>query len=147
EAADMFAAVAPGAGGIVITDCQPSRPVSVLALHGDADPIVNYGTSYKPSLDAIAAADGCTTETIPATQPMSTDEATCITYSGCWTGIEVTGCPVASGGHGWFGDETCGTGDTSGIGTTVVGNNSQSFDNTDAAWAFLKRFALPEPTP
>jgi polyhydroxybutyrate depolymerase len=138
EAADVFAAVAPGAGGVVVESCKPSRPISVLAIHGDADPIVNYGRSYTHGLDTLAAGNQCSTMTAAASDPPSTDEASCITYTGCPGGIEVSGCTIASGGHCWFGDPTCGTG--AAVGTVIVGNNSKSFNNTDAAWAFLKRF-------
>ena len=140
EAADVFAAVAPGAGGVIVEACTPSRPVPVLAVHGDADPIVNYGRSYKDGLDKLALANKCSATSMPATDPSSTDEATCITYAGCPSGVEVSGCTIAGGGHCWFGDATCGTG--AAVGTVIVGNNSKTFNNTDAAWAFLKRFSL-----
>ncbi len=37
EAADLFAAVAPVAGALNLELCEPSEPVSVLAIHGTAD--------------------------------------------------------------------------------------------------------------
>lgn len=57
EAADMFAAVAPVAGKVGIPNCQPSRPMPVMAFHGTADPLVGYDTG---------ALSG---ETPPATEP------------------------------------------------------------------------------
>jgi polyhydroxybutyrate depolymerase len=140
EAADLFAAVAPGAGGVIVDTCTPSRPVPIFAIHGDADPIVDYGRSYLDGLNKFAAANKCSTTSMPATDPASTDEATCITYTGCPSGVEVSGCTIAGGGHCWFGDATCGTG--AAIGTIFVGNNSKAFNNTDAVWNFLKRFSI-----
>ena len=152
EAADIFAAIAPVAGGVGIkevsafgtnqnpdfTKCAPSEPVAVLAVHGEADPIVPYAI-MKPSLEQFARANGCQTTTQPATQPASAGQSTCITYAGCKDGVEVTGCSVKSGGHCWFGDPSCGTG-APGIGNAFVGNNSKDIDTSDAVWKFVSRF-------
>jgi polyhydroxybutyrate depolymerase len=151
EAADLFVAIAPLAGSIGTKElgaigtnadpdfktCTPSKPIAVLAMHGDADPIVPYA-GQKKSLDHFAKANGCSLTTKPASQPLSAGDTTCVTYEGC-TGVEVTGCTVAKGGHCWFGDASCGTG-APGIGNLFVGNNSKSFVATDAAWDFLSRF-------
>jgi polyhydroxybutyrate depolymerase len=152
EAADLFAAIAPLAGSIGTKElaaigtnddpdfksCAPSRPIPVLAMHGDADGIVPYG-GLKTSLDHFAKANGCSASTVPAMQPASGGDTTCVTYSGCPSGVEVTGCTVKAGGHCWFGDPGCGTG-APGIGNLFVGNNSNFLKATDAAWDFLKRF-------
>ncbi|HKU41542.1 MAG TPA: PHB depolymerase family esterase, partial [Polyangiales bacterium] len=66
EASDIFAAVAPGSGAIGIDDigggttadgefeaCKPTQKVSVLDIHGTADPLIPYATQ-KPSLERIA---------------------------------------------------------------------------------------------
>jgi polyhydroxybutyrate depolymerase len=153
EAADLFTAIAPAAGAVgsptlapmgvgnaSFTVCKPSAKVPVLALHGDADSLVPY-RYMKPSLDLFAAANGCSTSTAPASQPASGGDTTCVSYGGCPSGVEVTGCTVAAGGHCWFGSSTCGTGVD--VGNLFVGNNSDTLKNTDAAWAFLKRFARP----
>lgn len=152
EAADLFAAIAPLAGSIGTKElaaigtnadpdfksCAPTRPIPVLAMHGDADGIVPY-VGLKTSLDHFAKANGCSTTTTPAMQPTSGGDTTCITYSGCPAGVEVTGCSVKGGGHCWFGDPSCGTG-APGIGNIFVGNNSNYLNATNAAWDFLKRF-------
>jgi polyhydroxybutyrate depolymerase len=155
EAADLFVAIAPGSGaigtpelgpqGVGNTDfkvCQPSHPVSVLAMHGTSDPLVPFGF-FKPSLDHMAAADGCGSDTVAASLPQSGGDTTCVTYRNCPSGIEVTGCSVAGGGHCWFGSTSCGTGDPTGVGNVIVGNNSDTLRDTDAAWAFLSRLSRP----
>jgi polyhydroxybutyrate depolymerase len=151
EMSDIFVAVAPGAGAIGIPSigggtgasstfakCEPKQRVSVLDLHGTADPLIAYRL-VKPSLDLMAQSDGCSLETEPAKLPMSGGDTTCESYKGCPAGVEVTGCKVDGGGHCWFGDPTgtCGTGaqGTSGI----VGNDSNFLKNTDVAWDFFKR--------
>jgi polyhydroxybutyrate depolymerase len=147
EAADLFTAVAPGAGAIGMSDigggtntesdlaaCQPSKPVSVLHLHGTQDPLIAYRVQ-KLSLDRIAMLNGCQSTTHPATQPASAGDTTCITYDGCPTGVDVTGCSVQGGGHVWFGSQNCGTGVD--IGCDIVGANSDTLKATDSAWEFL----------
>jgi polyhydroxybutyrate depolymerase len=152
EASDIFAAVAPGAGAIGMddigggtsasgdfTECNPSHEVSVLDMHGTSDGLVAYKLQ-QPSLDRIALANGCEPTTEPAAEPASAGDTTCVTYQGCPSGIDVTGCTVMSGGHVWFGDETCGTGAGPGA-CSFVGNNSDTLVNTDAAWEFFRTHA------
>jgi polyhydroxybutyrate depolymerase len=139
EAADVFTAVAPGSGGIFTTSCTPSRPISVLDLHGTADTYVPY-SQQATSTASIAMRDGCMAATSPATVPASGGDTTCVTRTGCPSGIEVTSCSVAGGGHVWFGDPTCGTGASAST-CSQVGANSTFLNNTDAAWNFLKRLS------
>ena len=152
EAADLFAAVAPVASSIGTPElgsigtnpspdfenCSPSRPISVLAMHGDADWIVPYA-GMKRTLDYWAERAGCALETVAAQQPESGGDTHCVTYTDCPQDIEITGCSVAGGGHCWFGDEGCGTG-APGLGNLIVGNDSDFLNATDATWDFLKRF-------
>ena len=96
---DDFAAVAPMAA-VNLTGCSPSRPISLLHMHGDPDPTVPYDgaaslsqlLSSKPfpavpsSVAAWAKADGC-----DAT-PDRTDERDGVTvdvWPGCPEGITV----------------------------------------------------------
>jgi polyhydroxybutyrate depolymerase len=139
EAADLFTATAPGAGGIAGFDCRPGRPISVLDIHGTNDRFVAYSLQAT-SQTAIAAANGCATATVPATVPASGGDTTCLTRTGCPAGIEVTACTVEGGGHDWFGDPGCGTG-AGAIGCAVVGRNSDHLVNTDAVWDFFRRLS------
>jgi polyhydroxybutyrate depolymerase len=150
EAADLFAAIAPGAGSVGTNDnawgttttsdftsCDPSQPISVLDIHGTADGLVPY--SYQaPSLDIFVAADGCDSTTVPAPAPPSGGDTTCLTYEGCPTGIEITACSIDGGGHCWFGSPDCGTGGGF-IGAGVVGANSDTMKNNQAIWDFFAR--------
>ncbi|HET8933518.1 MAG TPA: prolyl oligopeptidase family serine peptidase [Polyangiales bacterium] len=147
EAADLFTAVAPGAGAIGMNDigggtdtegdlaeCKPAKPVSVLHMHGTEDPLIAYKVQ-KLSLDRIAMLNGCRSTTQPAKQPASAGDTTCISYDGCPEGVDVTGCSVQGGGHVWFGSQNCGTGVD--LGCDIVGANSDSLKATDSAWEFL----------
>lgn len=160
EAADIFAAVAPSAGAIGTNDlfsfidplsvsnvamnsasdfsqCEPSQPISVLDIHGTADPLIPFQIQ-EPSLARMAEKNNCGTETAPAIDPESSGDTSCISYVGCPNGIEVIGCSVEGGGHCWFGSPDCGTGGGD-IGLMFVGNNSNTMVNTDAVWDFFKR--------
>ena len=139
EAADVFTATAPGAGGIDGIACRPARPISVLDIHGTDDRFVAYSLQAS-SQATIAAASGCATATVPAAVPASGGDTTCLTRTGCPAGIEVTACTVAGGGHDWFGDPGCGTG-AGAIGCGVVGRNSDHLVNTDAVWEFFRRLS------
>ena len=127
EAADVFAAVAPGAFDLFEeNDCTPARPITVISFRGTSDVIVPYEGGRKTSapngfvgvhtfegaegtFDHWAEINGCTGE--------ATDEGGgCKTHSTCTDGVEVTLC-TSSGGHEW--------------------------PDPDRAWSTLERFSLP----
>lgn len=153
EAADLFAAIAPGAAAIGknsigggtnpasdFVECDPVRPISVLDIHGTADPLIPF-TLQEPSLEHIAQRVGCQASTEPALDPMSAGDTTCIRHEGCPDGIEVVGCSVEGGGHCWFGSEDCGTGGGA-IGAAIVGANSDTMRNNEVIWRFFQRHRL-----
>lgn len=152
EAADVFAAVAPGAGAVGTNDigggtnpasnftaCEPSEPVSVLSLHGTADGLVPYALQ-APSLARMSEANGCAATTGAAPNLPNTGDTTCVTYGDCPSGVEVSGCSVQGGGHCWFGSPDCGTGGGA-IGAAFVGANSDTLVNNDVIWDFFQRHA------
>jgi polyhydroxybutyrate depolymerase len=156
EAADLFTAVLSGAGAIGINEfpdktsanpdllnwssdlaeCAPSRPVSVLHIHGTADELIPYVLQAK-SLTLMASKYGCASDPVPAPAPKSSGDTTCVSYPGCPAGIEVTGCSVEGGGHCWFGSADCGTG-AGFIGMAFVGENSDTMINNEALVNLLR---------
>jgi polyhydroxybutyrate depolymerase len=139
EAADTFTAAASGAGAIAGFDCRPSKPISVLHIHGTNDRFVPY-SALASSQTTLAAANGCSTTATSAAVPASGGDTTCVTRTGCPGGVEVTACTIQGGGHAWFGDAGCGTG-AGAIGCGVVGANSNFLVNTNAAWEFFSRLS------
>lgn len=149
DAADIFAAVAPGAGGIGVNDmawgniesdfaaCEPSEAVSVLDVHGTEDTIVPYKLQGF-SIDLIAEKNGCGADTKPAGAPESAGDTSCVSRTGCPGGVEVTACTVTGGGHVWFGSESCGTG-AGPAACSFVGANSPNLVYTDAVVDFFAR--------
>lgn len=131
--AQRVTAVASVAGSMVLNDCTPSRPVSILELHGTADPEVPYqggeadinvATTFQyPSSPALAARwatlDGC------APQPAITivGPLTTANWGGCHAGTTVSLVSVNGGGHVWF---------APGLGTA-----DGAIDATAAIWRFF----------
>lgn len=121
EAADMFAAAASVTGvmGLPPSECQPSRPISVIDFHGTDDFIVSYGGSgpgYPPvnsMMEDWAARNGCS----PVSEVIFQEaEVLCETWPGCDDDVEVTLCTIEGGGHCWPGNGSC----LFGYSTTVI---------------------------
>lgn len=110
HAADVFAAVAPAAFDLLeenVDDCQPARPLSVVAFRGTSDPVVPYAGGYsavvsgmpvtflgaKATFEKWAALNECTGAA------SAEDAKGCSTYSSCKAGVEVTLCTAQGGQH------------------------------------------------
>ncbi len=115
ELGERIAAVAVQSGPLFVDRCEPARPVSVLAIHGDADPNVPLeggrgprsvaGVDFPPALAgmrALAAADGCLPE---PTDTVAGGSAAVVVrvWSGCRDGTTVAFATVPGAAHGWMG--------------------------------------------
>jgi len=104
DLSERIVAVAPVAGAYGgLPPCRPSRAVSVLEMHGDADPIVPYeggGPGSPDSADGFAAGwaarNGCTAS--PARRRLA-PTAVRLDWSGCRNGTEVSHVRILEGGH------------------------------------------------
>ena len=136
ELADRFAAIAPVAGVVGISSCNPSRPVAVMHIHGDADPLIPYtgggvngNESVATTIDRWATKNGCTGA---PTQTFQHGDATCMTRSNCTDNADVTLCTIAGGGHQWPGGISIGS---------FLGELSTDLDATNAMWEFFAAHA------
>ena len=137
ELAPRIAGVGSVAGAMILDDCHPSQPVSVVEIHGTVDPEVPYqggatsGGATQPSPPTVAVVqrwaqlDGCPS-TPPATQVQS--PVTTTTWSGCRGGSAVKLIVVDGGTHTWF---------ASGFGPV-----SGAVDATTEIWKFLSAHRL-----
>ncbi len=114
QRADVVAAIAPVAGSLgSAVPCAPSRPVSVFATHGIADPVVPYngggmvgrgGASDIVAPQAMAARwrdlDRCPA---PPVEDVPGPGVHRFTAAGCADGTEVVFVGVDGAGHEWFG--------------------------------------------
>lgn len=136
DAPDLVAAVAGVAGAYFSGDCVPTRPVPVVAFHGDADPIVPY-EGWGPFLPSVegwasewAARNGCEPE--PTLGAVATDVTT-LRWAGCTAGADVVLYTVAGGRHGWPGSERTGEH----LGST------NSVDASHLIWDFFAAHPMP----
>jgi len=160
--ADKIAAIAPIAGGLVLQDCHPSKPVSIIHFHGTADPGWPYDGGGSCWTDSIRPA---ISETLsrwrdlnhcpgPSEITYQKGRATCETYA-CMLDSEITFCTIGGGGHTVPGgysfpleqiipwDDDCALGQ-SGRG---VGEVSKDISALDAMWEFFKDQTLsPAPS-
>ena len=136
--ADVIAAIAPDSGAYNFwRDCNPSRPVPVLAFHGLDDHIVPYAGGMPPAMEppieewaaGWAARDGCEAKPV-ITMPEQT--VTVRSWSSCRGGAEVMLYTLANHGHSWPGSLVMPKAIT-----------SQAVNANDLMWAFFSKHPMP----
>lgn len=143
DMADVIAAIAPDSGAYNFwQDCNPARPIPVLAFHGLDDHLVPYngGTpaSMEPPIEEWASAwatrDGCNATPI-ITTPV--DTVTVHTWSGCQSNAEVILYTLANHGHSCHGHSWPGSP------TMPKAITSQAVKATDVMWDFFQAHPMP----
>jgi polyhydroxybutyrate depolymerase len=123
------AAIGSVAGSLLPKDaaiCEPSRPISVVEIHGTADAAVPYNGNklYPPVRTTIAfwlKADGCPgTPTTSVQGPVTTE-----TWAPCKANTAVRLVTYAGGAHGW--------------------PRNQQIDATAQLWSFFSAHSSVEP--
>ncbi len=113
DRADLVAAVASVAGAMIVDDCHPARPVSILEVHGTADSSVPYNGGRVQPRAARARADVPPTAAVVQkwvdtdrcqASPRITTEGPVSTsaWSQCTANTTVTLITVQGGSHTWF---------------------------------------------
>jgi polyhydroxybutyrate depolymerase len=115
--ADVVAGIVSLEGAMIggNTKCEPSEPVSVLAIHGQADDVIRYGGGKSPtgsanypgavaSVKAWAGLDHCDPSPVPGQPPTRTlvsglPSAQVQAYPGCDDGTAVELWSQPRGGH------------------------------------------------
>ena len=115
ELSHRIAAIAPVAGtniDVVQQNCQSSRMMPILYLHGDADAIVEYNglagySSAEALLNLWSLRAGCSgmTDTVMIQDISLTDLSTVekITWLDCDSNVQVIHYKILGGGHTWPG--------------------------------------------
>lgn len=143
RAPNRFAAIAPVAGVNLVASCPSGTPMSVIAFHGDADPVVAYeGGRTSASLGGIPLAtvptsvaawgkrDRCASKpTITKVSP----QVTRTSYAGCAKGTNVELYTVAGGGHTWPGS----------LNVPGLGAVTQEINAADLMLAFFSHHTRP----
>lgn len=136
-----------GVGGAYtypIGQCNPTRPVPMIAFHGNADPIVPYygGPSRDfdfpfPSIPLWmrerASLNGC--DPAPSLLP-ATGAVSGVRYSDCDAGAEVVFYTIDGGGHTWPGGKP--------LPESITGETNTDISASETMWEFFQRHSLPE---
>jgi polyhydroxybutyrate depolymerase len=146
DRADIFAAIAPVAGTLGAgVPCNPSRPVSVLAVHGTDDPLVPFdggdvhgrgGVSHSVSatgmFDKWRSLDGCRGD--PSRQDLpDVGDGTSVhrfTAAPCEDNTEVVFYKIDNGGHTWPGARQY-------LPTAIIGPTTRGFDASEVIAQFF----------
>lgn len=143
---DRIAAVASVTGSmttIQLNNCQSTRAVPVLEIHGTNDVTVPYGpNSLAIGIDSLLgfwrSGNNCIDAPILDTLPDLVQEGSTVTtqlYGGCQGNTEVLHYKIQNGGHTWPGS-----------GIQIQGlNTNQDIKASVEIWKFFYRFEHPAP--
>ncbi|HAX69164.1 MAG TPA: hypothetical protein DCY14_06140 [Anaerolineae bacterium] len=138
DLSDRIAAIAPVAGAYnAWENCNPARPVSVLAFHGLDDQIAPYegigrGNAEPPIrewVSAWAARNGCDSEPVTASQ---TPTMTIEQWDNCEANAAVILYTLGNHGHSWPGSSVM-----------PAAITSQEADATRLMFEFFGQYTLP----
>jgi len=146
ERPETFAAIAPVSGTMKIAECKPSRPVSVLHIHGTADDRAPYqggeaGGGITPKRTDLSVADAMSLwKTIDGCggserQTLIRGSVVCVSYGPCREGSDVELCTIHGGRHNW-------PGGTPTL-TRALGVPTKDLDAAEAALSFFEKHSLP----
>lgn len=146
DRADVFAAIAPVAGTLGVgVVCNPSRPLSVWAAHGTADPLVPFkggdvrgrgGVSRAISANGMVSkwrsANGCPGDPSVQALPNAGDGTVVRRFdsTGCTASTEVVFYQIDSGGHTWPGGKQY-------LPRAVIGRTTRALDGSEAIAQFF----------
>jgi polyhydroxybutyrate depolymerase len=139
ELSGRIAAVGSVAGAYLYPpeDCQPGRPVPLIAFHGTADPIVPFTGGPSRSFDVpfpvipdwmavYASKNGC--DPTPAALPQQ-GAVSGVAYAGCDAGADVVFYTIEGGGHTWPGGQP--------LPERLTGPTTMDINATRLMWAFF----------
>lgn len=147
ELSSKIVGIGAQSGALLQSTCRPSKPVSVLAIHGTADQNVPIrggvgprgvsGVDFPPPPDGpatFAKIDRCagSTTTTSRTNPDVTTRA----WTGCRSGTRVRWVTVKGANHAWMGHPSA-----SPASAALVGTPYPDLDSSATIWRFLA--ALP----
>lgn len=141
EMAGRIAAFAPVSGAFYPRSrpCLPARPVPILEIHGNGDPIVPYTGGTRDDLPPIlgwlrqwALRDGCTAGPDSFFQD---GDATGLQWTGCAQDATVVHYRIEGGGHAWPGA----------AGADSQANATWTLDASALIWQFFQAHTLPQP--
>jgi len=147
QLASQIVAIGVQSGALTIGQCEPSKPVAALEIHGtdDQNVPINGGVGSKslvqddfpPPVDGLktlAAQDGC-----PPAATTSTDSAVNFEiWHPCEAGTLVEWAKVTGANHAWMGHPASPAAERLEGGAPYMG-----FDSSAAVWSFLSAHPRP----
>jgi polyhydroxybutyrate depolymerase len=143
EAADVFAAVAPVAGTLNFSPCNPSQPISVIEFHGTGDQHIPYDGGFGPKslvdVNFASVKDSVnfwTSFNKCASQPQadSVGDVQHEVWTSCTASASVELYTIIDGGHAWPGGVA---------GRTDADQPTQTVSASQLIWEFFS--AHPKP--
>jgi polyhydroxybutyrate depolymerase len=143
---ERIAAIGGVAGAYFLpwNECQPSRPVPLIAFHGTADRIVPYAGSVSsrfgssfPDIPSWVLEWARRNNCDPGPVELSTNgEVRGIKYVQCNNNADVVFYTIDGGGHTWPGGEV--------VSEIITGHTTQDIDATRLMWEFFHEHPLEE---
>ena len=135
ELSEVVAAIGPVSGGYPPSqECNPSRPVPIVAFHGTEDKLIPYegqGRLFLPAREwaaGWAARNGCDPTPVVTFQK---GEVTGETWSNCKAGADVTFYTIFGRGHSWPGS------------VMPAEITTHDINATDVIWEFFIAHPMP----
>lgn len=149
ELSNRIAAIGPVSGTLGIDSCHPSRPVSLMHIHGTADPYEPYvggkgeksfpGLRHKTTFRSVADTIAIWTRLIGASKMPTAHarrgDATMEEFAGGRDGSEVVLWTIRGGGHTWPGAKSM-------PGGWWLGKANQDVSATQLLWDFFKKHPM-----
>jgi polyhydroxybutyrate depolymerase len=145
ELSNKIAAIAPVAGNLassVAKNCYPTRPISVLMIHGTDDRLTPWEggktggggqiISVPATIQLWIERNKC--PILPTITPLAKDVIS-ETYAPCQGGTEVALYRIERGGHTW-------PGGTQDLPPAVVGPTNNSLNASEAIWDFFAKHSM-----
>lgn len=146
ELSDRIAAIAPVAGVLGISSCNPPRPVPVFHFHGTEDGLVPYGggnpvlnvglegeLNFKSVADTMASWRNHNKCSDVSEKIYDEGDAVCLRWGGCSQDADVLLCTITGGGHTWPG----------GVPIPFLGKTSGDISATKAMLDFFEAHPMP----
>jgi polyhydroxybutyrate depolymerase len=150
QRADLFAAcaiVSATIGAFMAQICRPSRPVSVMMIHGTEDSLVPFAGGGRRRQVLLSVPDtarhwarvaDCADGPVVSYLPDVAHDGTrvrCEVYSGGQEGAEVVLYVIEGGGHTWPGGIAY-------LPEHIIGRTSRQMDASAVIWGFFQRHCI-----
>jgi polyhydroxybutyrate depolymerase len=109
ELADQVTAVASVSGSLLVDSCLPSRPISLLEIHGTDDSVIPFSGGFTAGLGEFPSTmsvmetwervDGCSDSPVATRSGITAISS----WGGCSGGAVVALDAISGGKHVWFG--------------------------------------------